>query len=945
LFEEHEDPTDSGENDSQVTAQFLSHFGTGRHDQAAIDVAGDLGAVPPAVASHEDNGSITLANPTGLVAGSTGRVTASATIGDGPHGSSGTHSGDYDHYSVPALANQLITVDVEVAGSTLNSVVAIYDSSGTLLALNDDKFNNGVYGFSLDSHLRFLAPSNDTYSVVVFGSGAAPQANPFNSASGGGAGSEGAYNLTILTETPIVIASVEEDGSIPQANATGLTSGPGGKVFASGVIGDGLHGSAGTGTGDFDYYRVPVLAGQLFTVDLDTASEFVGLDSVVGIFDSAGHLLAVNDDDFETFDSRIALTVPVSDTYFVLIVGYGSEPTDAFDPATGTGAGSEGAYTVTMEVAFGEVDYYSFDLAAGDIIGANVNGTASRLELFHPDGTLLMGSSGDPTFAHPESSPLPGGGKAALSYVIDTPGRYALSVSRGVGAYSLQLRDFRPVLEQQPVFSHQILFLDFNGANVNVPELFDISWFGFGNPDAHLSPLSSFLPAWGLSAADENGVIDAIVARTVDTLSDSVSGVVGHGRNGDFTITGRAGDFQLEILNSRDHADPFGIYPNVSRVIVGGTNAELAGLYPVIGISQSVDIGNFDTADTAVALLDILSAPYFLNPIPLGPGKTIVDLIGVMVGNVVAHEAGHFLGNWHVNFGTGNIMNPGEIGNIGLDGTFGTADDIEHVFGRASYYASEGFTGTEDTLNTIAFGLSTGTQAGTYFDFVTGTLYVTGNIDNGHKDELEVKTVGSSLNVYINDELVLTRPTVGVNRVVLNGSSDKDELDASNYNGPVTLLGRGGKDELAGGSASDILVGGDGDDELSGGAGRDLLIGGQGKDELEGGSGEDLLIAGFTAFDANLKALDSILAEWNSGRDYPTRVANLAGTVSGPRANDGIFLIAAGAQTTVFDDDNRDELEGNSGRDWFFGRKEPKNHRDNIDDWQSNEVITSTDPL
>ena len=98
----------------------------------------------------------------------------------------------------------------------------------------------------------------------------------------------------------------------------------------------------------------------------------------------------------------------------------------------------------------------------------------------------------------------------------------------------------------------------------------------------------------------------------------------------------------------------------------------------------------------------------------------------------------------------------------------------------------------------------------------------------------------------------------------------------------------------------------------------DLLIGGSGADLLHGGSGDDLLIAGTTAFDANDVALAAIMAEWTSGRSYATRVANLSGTGSGPRANGNFFLKASGPDATVFDDNDIDVLIGGSGMDWFF---------------------------
>ena len=59
----------------------------------------------------------------------------------------------------------------------------------------------------------------------------------------------------------------EDEGSIPLAGNTGL--GPGAAVEASGTIGDGPFGSSGTGSGDFDFFRIGgVLAGQIITVDL-----------------------------------------------------------------------------------------------------------------------------------------------------------------------------------------------------------------------------------------------------------------------------------------------------------------------------------------------------------------------------------------------------------------------------------------------------------------------------------------------------------------------------------------------------------------------------------------------------------------------------------------------------------------------------------------------------
>ena len=92
---------------------------------------------------------------------------------------------------------------------------------------------------------------------------------------------------------------------------------------------------------------------------------------------------------------------------------------------------------------------------------------------------------------------------------------------------------------------------------------------------------------------------------------------------------------------------------------------------------------------------------------------TSIDLIGAGVGNITAHEAGHFFANWHTDqFNpVANIMDqggnlPGLVG-VGPDGIFGTADDVDVDFGKDTFVPNEGFTGVEDTLNTIAFGATT----------------------------------------------------------------------------------------------------------------------------------------------------------------------------------------------------------------------------------------------
>jgi hypothetical protein len=88
----------------------------------------------------------------------------------------------------------------------------------------------------------------------------------------------------------------EDDGAIPLANDASVSTGQ--RVTVEAQIGDGPHGSFGTGRGDFDFYAISgVKAGQIITAVITTPSLFQVLDSFLALWDSGGNLLATNDDD------------------------------------------------------------------------------------------------------------------------------------------------------------------------------------------------------------------------------------------------------------------------------------------------------------------------------------------------------------------------------------------------------------------------------------------------------------------------------------------------------------------------------------------------------------------------------------------------------------------------------------------------------------------------
>jgi hypothetical protein len=485
--------------------------------------------------------------------------------------------------------------------------------------------------------------------------------------------------------------AVEDDGSIPLAYEFGLGANRNG-FTTTGTIGDGPHGSTGDGSGDFDFIKVHGRAGQQLV-----AGTTGSLDTVVGLYDAAGVLVAADDDGGPGLSSLLDFAVPATGDYFLMVSGYGlgtALPEDPFDSGSGLGAGREGAYGLEVSLAFPDLDFYAVDLVAGDVLGGSVTGVGTRLSVRDPGGRIVFGSEQDASFIYAPASPLPGGGNAVVSYVAPRDGRYTVEVGGLAGQYDITVEAYRPGPEALEQGTTQTLYLDFDGARINTAI--------FGGPGVRqLSPLQGFLGRWGLSAADEDKVIDQVIATVRENIL------------ADAKERGTDPRVGLKILNSRDNADPFG-QPNVHRIVVGGTIAE-SGV-DTIGIAQFIDPGNYATEDSALVLLDTLSDPSgdaSLNTY-ITPASNKIKFIGRALGNVISHEAGHLYGSFHTDplNDTPNLMDaggafPGLFG-VGPDNIGGTADDDDYDFGDDAYTPDEGLVGTEDTLNTTAWALVKG---------------------------------------------------------------------------------------------------------------------------------------------------------------------------------------------------------------------------------------------
>jgi len=456
------------------------------------------------------------------------------------------------------------------------------------------------------------------------------------------------------------------------------------------------------------------------------------------------------------------------------------EPNDNFAASQVIAIAPEPAEGVDLDI-FGtispgdDVDLYRFTAKKGDIFGLAVLGDRPLdpvVAIQQVNEVSLIENDDDAglSYIYPKGSPWPTGRgyeidwenweiflhpDASLTWVAPANGDYLIRVQSSRfssnGTYTLQIRSRRASFEEQDVPQTQTIFLDFDGVrNLDARALYGVGFAG-----ADLSPLRDFLGTryvdvwvepeddgeegdggegdgeeeeghwetveqggWGLPLTDEPAVVDAIITVVEETFDSLRKAGLNGNRDVDFTN----GHFDVEILNSRDHPDPFG-QPNVSRVIVGGAGYEM-GVSGFLGIAESIDPGNFAREETAVVLLDILSAPetdsfygpYSANSIKLAPGLTKAEAIGAAVGNIIVHEAGHYLGNWHTN-NTNDvpcIMDQGGqtmsiFAGAGRDGVLGTGDDQDWDFIADEYIDNEQVAiGTERTDVRSAFALGTG---------------------------------------------------------------------------------------------------------------------------------------------------------------------------------------------------------------------------------------------
>lgn len=510
-------------------------------------------------------------------------------------------------------------------------------------------------------------------------------------------------------------------------------------------------------------------------------------------------------------------------------------------------------------------DYYSITLAdnetilvttrtPGETTGQGTNGLNPAIEIFGPGGGLVAADAGSAA----------DGKNALLSYTTSGAGVYTIRVLPEGDTQG----DYVLVVNRAPTVS-------IDGPATAVP----------------YQPRTFTLTATDSNPTDQAGEfhyrIDWDLDGTVDQTIIGPSTVEVTHRFSDLGVN----DFTVSAIDARNADGPDSLGSLVLSQFELQADDNSPGITNLaVGGSKGVDqIQLFELGAETVSLNLVFLNGVFLNT---------TDVFGGIDGRVMVYTGPED------DAVAGTLLT-----NIELEADGGAGDDI--LVGGSAVNVLVGGDG-DDTLlggsgNDILWADSVdGAEGATGNDLVIGGAgddFIAGDGSEGGDDF-----------IYGFDG----------NDTILAGGGD-DYVEGGNHDDRIYGGdgAEGSSDQLFGGGGNDFIDGGVGTDTIDGGAGRDFLVGGvQGSEQvlgdwLLGESGEDIFLAGALLFDEEEvpQAVDAIMAEWTSGRDYATRIENISGTGVGPRDNGDYFLQV---DQTVEGNSLVDDLTGGSNLDWFL---------------------------
>lgn len=670
---------------------------------------------------------------------------------------------------------------------------------------------------------------------------------------------------------------------VPGSTGTTATLAPGGYVQGEIDI-----------TGDSDWYRITLVAGQTYTFSTILAGTLS--DSVLSLRDAGGNQIAINDDvsgGSGSLFSEITYTATVSGDFYLDVTGYDVDIGTFFltstSPVADTVAGSA-ATTASLTIgaaatngsfqANGDHDWFAVNLVAGQIYEfTTANGGGANI-----DTTLMLRNSSGALVAYNDDV-TNGNVFSRIRFAATATGTYYLDVgawgNAATGNYNVQATIAPPL---QLYTNDQI-----------ATQLTNTYW---GGSQRH----------WNVAPGGTITVNITALTSTAQTLA-------------------------REALNL--WTDATGI--NFSEVATGGQM--------VFDDNQSGAFASSTVSGGIITSSAINVSETWLT----SSGSTLRSY----TFQAFIHEIGHALGLGH----GGNYNGAADYVQDATYLNDSWATTIMSYFDQTenTYFGGQGFTrqvtvtplvsdilattnlyGTASTtrIGNSIYGVGNNTGRAVYDATAVNTPLTITIVDHGGTDTLDYSIYSGAQRIDLNPEsfsnvggrvgnLTIARGTIIENALggsggdVLLGNGVRNELYG--FGGADELYGLGGDDYISGGEGADYLSGSAGDDTMIGGPGADIVLGGEGNDSYYQITSDDIIVEYdgqgndriFTEVDYTLR-LGSYMETLSTTNNSGTAAINLTG-------NELINVVIGNAGVNQIDGGlGADSLYGGAGLDYFF---------------------------